>query len=322
MGLVFDAIKRASTFNKDVIDHPQAKRNGKVHKHSGDDGWRRQRETASKTGAVLPHAATAHASRLTNVATHQLSPFGVESHLVAVKDPRSPHCERFRTLRTKLLEAGERRQMRAFVISSAGVGEGKTLTSLNLGWMLAQTDGLQALIIDSDLRHPCATRYLGIKRPRGLSDLLVGKTTLEEAIVRLDPAGLFLLPGGAAREDVAELLSGPAYDRILSEARELFDYILIDAPPLGIFTDANVLMNHADGALIVVRAGKTRYALIDRLLEQIPREKLLGVVLNCVDEQFDEASYYYPREYYARRTGELGINDVISEGREEVAITG
>ncbi len=82
---------------------------------------------------------------------------------------------------------------------------------------------------------------------------------LDDAIVRLDPAGLHLLPGGKPRDDVAELLSGPTYARVLTEARRMFDYIIIDAPPLGIFTDANVLMSRADGALLVVRAGKTRY---------------------------------------------------------------
>ena len=73
----------------------------------------------------------------------------------------------------------------------------------------------------------------------------------------------------------------------------MFDYIIIDAPPLGIFTDANVLINRADGALLVVRAGKTRYAMVDKLLEQLPRERMLGVVLNRADEELDSSSYYY-----------------------------
>jgi capsular exopolysaccharide synthesis family protein len=211
--------------------------------------------------------------------------------------------------------------MRAFVITSAGVGEGKTLTALNLAWLLAQTEGMRALIIDSDLRQPCATNYLGIDAPVGLSDVLGGSVKVEDAIVRLDPAGLYLLPGGKARDDVAELLSGPSYARLLTDVRRMFDYIIIDAPPLGIFTDANVLMNRADGALLVVRSGKTRYTMVDKLLEQIPREKLLGVVLNRVDERIDESAYYYQRGYYNRdrtlttaRTQELQ-----GEHQEEVA---
>jgi capsular exopolysaccharide synthesis family protein len=212
-------------------------------------------------------------------------------------------------------------QMRAFVITSAGVGEGKTLTALNLAWLLAQTEGMRALIIDSDLRQPCATDYLGIDASIGLSDVLGGGVRVEDAIVRLDPAGLYLLPGGKARDDVAELLSGPSYARLLSDVRKMFDYIIIDAPPLGIFTDANVLMNRADGALLVVRSGKTRYSSVDKLLEQIPREKLLGVVLNRVDEQVDETAYYYQRRYYNRDRGLTTANtqQLPGERQEEVA---
>src|SRR5258705_8503005 len=187
--------------------------------------------------------------------------------------------------------------MRAFVITSAGVGEGKTLTALNLAWLLAQTDGVRALIIDSDLRQPCATDYLGIEAPVGLSEVLGGEVKLEDAIVRLDPAGLYLLPGGKARDDVAELLSGPTYARVIAEARRMFDFIIIDAPPLGIFTDANVLIDRADGALMVVRAGKTRYAMVDKLLQQLPRERMLGVVLNRADEELESNTYYQQRYY-------------------------
>jgi capsular exopolysaccharide synthesis family protein len=269
-------------------------------------------------GATL---GAAGAARVGGFVSYDISPTRVEPHLVAVSQPRSPYCEQFRSLRTKLLQAGERKQMRAFVITSGGVGEGKTLTALNLAWLLAQTEGVRALIIDSDLRQPCATEYLGIDVSKGLSEVLGGQIRHEEAIVRLDPAGLYLLPGGKARADVAELLSGPSYARLLTDVRKMFDYIIIDAPPLGIFTDANVLMNRADAALLVVRSGKTRYTLIDRLLEQIPREKLLGIVLNRVDEQFDESAYYYQRRYYNRDRGltDSKIKQLPGE-REEAAI--
>jgi polysaccharide biosynthesis transport protein len=198
------------------------------------------------------------------------------------------------------LQAGERQQMRTFVVTSAGVGEGKTLTALNLSWLLAQTDGVRALVIDSDLRQPCATDYLGIDAPVGLSEVLGGDIGLEEAIVRLDPAGLYLLPGGRARDDVAELLSGPTFARLIADCRRMFDYIIIDAPPMGIFTDANVLISRADAALLVVRAGKTRYALVDKLLEQLPKDRLLGIVLNRADEQVDSTAYYYQQRYNRR----------------------
>ena len=101
------------------------------------------------------------------------------------------------------MQASEREQMRTFVITSAGMGEGKTLTALNLAWLLAQTEGVRTLLIDSDLRQPCATDYLAIDAPRGLSEVLGGELSLREAVVRLDPAGLYLLPGGQTRDDIS-----------------------------------------------------------------------------------------------------------------------
>ena len=268
-------------------------------------------------GATLDAAGSA---RVGGFVSYDISPARVEPHLIAVSQPRSAYCEQFRSLRTRILQSGERLQTRAIVVTSAGIAEGKTLTALNLAWLLAQTEGVRALVIDSDLRQPCATDYLGIDAPVGLSEVLGGYLSLEDAIVRLDPAGLHLMPGGKPRDDVAELLSGPSYARLLNDVRRMFDYIIIDAPPLGIFTDANVLMNRADGALLVVRAGKTKYGVLDKLLEQIPKDKLMGVVLNRSDDQPDSSSYYYQHRYYSKDRRLSEPKAVMTEKEEEVAV--
>ena len=289
-----------------------------AHTANAPDGSALPGGIASRAaGATLDAAG---AGRAAEFMSYDVSAARVEPHLVAITQPRSAYCEQFRSLRTRVLQAGEHQQMRAFVITSAGVGEGKTLTALNLAWLLAQTEGVRALVIDSDLRQPCATDYLGIDLSVGLSEVLGGDLALEDAVVRLQPAGLYLLPGGKARDDVAELLSGPTYSRVLKEARRLFDYVIIDAPPLGIFTDANVLIDRADGALLVVRAGKTRYVAVDRLLDQLPRERMLGVVLNRVDEEFDPNAYYYQHRYYNRDRAliEDGSKRALKNREEEV----
>jgi capsular exopolysaccharide synthesis family protein len=153
---------------------------------------------------------------------------------------------------------------------------------------------------------PSLADYLGIETDKGLSHVLAGTATLAESIVRLEPAGLHILAGGDARNDVAELISGPKFKEILREAREMFDYIIIDAPPLGIFTDATVLINQADGAMLVVRANRTRYSVIDRILEPLPKERLLGVVLNQSDDVMDESHYNYGYYNYKR------LNETLS----------
>ena len=333
MGRVYDALKRAESAQRHFKPTKSSVgRNGNsgnvsyfVPKHGHEHPWEGSPFTAmpaafnsastahtaeGTTGQALPGGSTSRdagatldavgSTRAVEFASREVSAARVEPHLVAITEPRSPECEQFRSLRTRLLQAGERERKRAFVITSAGVGEGKTLTALNLAWLLAQTDGVKALIIDADLRQPCVADYLGIETECGLSEVLTGETRLNEAIIRLEPAGLHLLPGGAAREDVAELLSGPRFGRLLDEARQHFDYIIIDAPPLGVFTDANLLINRADSAILVVRASRTRYAVVDRLLEQLPRERLLGVVLNRSDTKPEDNDYYYqPRRLHS-----------------------
>ena len=359
MGRVFDALRRASTAENSgaptrqpvnsarrsdgpTISGALSAREIEEQLLSGSSIMSVSRETAPRSassahtadvpgGSALPGGIAsrdagatldaAGATRAGGFVTYDISPARVEPHLVAISQPRSAYCEQFRSLRTRLLQSGERLQMRAFVVTSTGIAEGKTLTALNLGWLLAQTEGVRALVIDSDLRRPCATDYFGIDATVGLSEVLGGQVRLEDAIVRLNPAGLYLLPGGRPRDDVAELLSGPSYARILTEVRRMFDYIIIDAPPLGVFTDANVLMSRADGALLVVRAGKTRYAAVDKLLEQIPRERLLGIVLNRAEDQPDPTSYYYQHRYINREP-EINValgNRLPGERREEEA---
>jgi capsular exopolysaccharide synthesis family protein len=271
---------------------------------------------------ILQTAATENAkiAGQTNVAspafefaTIEIAPENVEPHLIAIRHPRSPHCEEYRSLRTQILHEAERRRengkiMQAIVVASARPGEGKTTTAANLAWLLAQTDGVSCLLIDSDLRMPSLADYLGVNEKPGLSDVFDGTVELEQAIVRLNPAGLHLLPGGAARDDVAELLSGNAFRRVLNRARQMFDYIIIDAPPLGIFTDAAVLINHSDGAMLVVKANKTHYSAVNRLLENLPRDRMLGVVLNgsCDDLAETHYSYYYDYAENKKRTSKNG----------------
>jgi len=227
----------------------------------------------------------------------------IEPRLVAISQPHSSYCEEYRSLRTQVLHKSQKQKLQSIVVASVGPNEGKSVTALNLAWLLAQTDGVRALLIDSDLRLPSLSEYLGLETSnRGLSEVLAGRSTLNDSIIKLEPSGLHLLPGGEPRSDVAELLSGPRFKDILREAREMFDYVIIDAPPLAVFTDAAVLINHADGAILVVRVNQAKYKDVDRILEQLPRERMMGVVVNQSDELLDESSASYG--YYRKRQAE------------------
>lgn len=216
----------------------------------------------------------------------------INPRLVSITQPRSPYCEEYRNLRTQILHKSKKRKLQAIVVASVGPSEGKSITALNLSWLFAQTDGVRALIIDSDLRRPSLEEYLGLGTGLGLSEVLTGGASLMDSVVRLQPSGLYLLPGGEARDDVAELISGPRFAEILNEARAYFDFIIIDAPPLGIFTDASLLINLADGAMLVIRANHTKYRDVDRILDTIPRERMLGTILNQSEVPLMDESYY------------------------------
>jgi len=243
----------------------------------------------------LPTSIGTPVSALSGVPEMSVDILSVDPHAVSVTQPQSIYCEEYRNLRTHLLRQSKMDMLQAIVIACVGMGEGKSITALNLSWLLAQTEGITALLIDWDLRRPSLSGYLGLNLKSGLSNVIDGSIGLTEGIVKLNPAGLYLLPGGRARSDVAELISGGLFAQILNEARGIFDYVIIDAPPLGIFTDAAVLINQADAALLVVAANQTSFKDVDRVLESVPRERMLGVVLNKSDESLVHSGYYdYP----------------------------
>lgn len=265
-------------------------------------------------GSELTAGAKLNAETLTRVASRTLPDFvswevdatRVEPRLVTITAPNSSYCEEYRSLRTHVLHKSQRQNLKSIVVASVNPSEGKSVTALNLAWMLAQTDGVKALIIDADLRVPSLADYLGVDTDKGLSHVLAGECSVTDAIVRLEPSGLHILPGGEARQDVAELISGSRFQEILAEAREMFDYIIVDVPPLGVFTDATVLINQADAAILVVRANRTRYSTLDRILDPLPKERLLGVVLNQSEEVMRESLYNYGSYNYKR------LNETLS----------
>ena len=259
-------------------------------------------ETGLTAGAKLNVESSARSivKQLPDFVSWSIDAERVEPRLVAITHPNSSYCEEYRSLRTHVLHKSQRKKLQSIVVASVNPSEGKSITALNLSWLLAQTDGARCLVIDCDLRMPSLVDYLGIEAEKGLSDILTADATLADTIIKLEPSGLHILPGGEARNDVAELISGPKFKQILLEAREMFDYVIIDAPPLGIFTDATVLINHADGAMLVVRANRTKYASLERVLEQLPKERMLGVVLNQSEDVMDESHYNYGYYNYNR----------------------
>jgi len=188
-------------------------------------------------------------------------PEAPERPLIVHTDPRNPRAESFRALRTNLQflavnQTGDARG-RSFVISSAGPGEGKSTTAANLALALAETDARVALI-DGDLRLPMIAEYMGIEGAAGLTNLLIGRADIPDVMQRWGKGGLYVLPAGHLPPNPSELLGSRQMTELLDTLTAHFDFVIIDAPPLLLVTDAAVLSKIADGALLVAASGSTR----------------------------------------------------------------
>jgi polysaccharide biosynthesis transport protein len=227
--------------------------------------------------------------------------------LVTQVRPQSQMAESYRALRTSLLLSNLGSPPKVIMVTSALPQEGKTTTSINCAVVLAQglaQKGGNVLLIDADLRRPSIHKTLGMGPRSGLSNVLTGTTTLEQAITRtsiLD--NLFVLPAGTPPPNPAELLASPEMRDLLVQLREQYEHIVVDTPPSLSVTDAVVLSPRADAVVLVIRSGQTTKQSLRRardILAQVSA-KVVGVLLNAVD--LSSPDYYYYYEYqgkYAR----------------------
>jgi capsular exopolysaccharide synthesis family protein len=212
-------------------------------------------------------------------------------------------AESYRALRTSLLLSNLGSPPKVIMVTSALPQEGKTTTSINTAVVLAQK-GVRVLLIDADLRRPSIHKTLGMGPHSGLSNVLTGSTTLEQAITHTAILpNLFVLPAGTPPPNPAELLASANMRDVLTELRGQYDHIVIDTPPSLSVTDAVVLSPRADAVLLVIRSGQTTKQALRRsrdILTQV-NAKVVGVLLNAVD--LSSPDYYYYYEYqgkYAR----------------------
>jgi capsular exopolysaccharide synthesis family protein len=201
--------------------------------------------------------------------------------LVTVHDPSGAASEAYRMLRTNLFYALIDSPPKIIVLTSANVGEGKSTTAANLGVALVQVDK-KVLLLDCDLRHPRLHSMFGVSNTSGLVDILAGART--EEVWREPIPGLKLVCAGSPPPNPAELLSSRRSAEFLAEMRRRFDYVLVDAPPVGI-SDSAVLAVHGDGVLLVLdsqrtRKGPLRHAI--RVLRGVGAN-ILGTVMNNFD---------------------------------------
>ena len=214
----------------------------------------------------------------------------------------APRTESFRVLRTNLQFLDLDRQPRSIVISSAVPGEGKSVTSANLAVALAQL-GQRVLLVDGDLRRPNVAGMLGLDSAIGVTSVLVGDVELKEAIQVHESSGLHLLASGALPPNPTEILQSRVTKELVAEVSDLYDMVIIDAPPLLPVADAAVLAKITDGAILVTRYGSTTREQLKAAVARLDgvSARLFGVVLNVVTRRGSVTQYnYYDQEAVAR----------------------
>lgn len=214
-------------------------------------------------------------------------------HLITKSNPRSPISEQYRTLRTNLHFAAVDEELRTMLVTSAGPSEGKSSTVANLAIVYAQQEK-KVLLVDADLRKPTVHYTFRVDNRRGLSSVLVGELTLEEAATKSDVTNLDILSSGPIPPNPSELLGSKAMAKFISDAKSYYDLIIFDTPPVLAVTDAQILADQTDGALLVVRSKQTdqEAAVKAKELLEPASAKLLGVVLNDREQTKDQYYYY------------------------------
>ena len=200
--------------------------------------------------------------------------------------------EQYRRLAAALHHAQASTGVKVVMIASAVAEEGKTLTAANLALTLSESYRRNVLLIDADLRRPSLHTIFKVRGSPGLNEGLVAPEEPKLPLHDVSPR-LTVLPAGMPNSDPMAGLTSRRMQTLIDEAREAFGWVIIDTPPVGLLTDANLLASMVDGAVLVIKAGSTPYDLVKKAIDTIGPAKVLGVVLNRADTGKGRYSYQY-----------------------------
>ena len=186
--------------------------------------------------------------------------------------------ERYRMLRTKILQEREKKFFRSLVVTSANPQEGKTVTVLNLALSFAALPSFKVLVVDGDMRKGTLGDWLGVDRDRpGLSNLIEGSARLDQVLLKSDELALHVMPRGNAH--ICDLQSSQ-FDSYFRQMVGEYDLVLVDTPPVNVITDVQIMAASCDAILLIARAFSTTTKSLEEAVEKLHTFRLIGTVLN------------------------------------------
>ena len=226
-----------------------------------------------------------------------------DSYLIDPNRPHDAHTEEFRTLRTRLNHIQKLQPLHTVVVTSSCPAEGKSFTVVNLALAEAQLEGNLTLLADFDFRRPVLHNIFQVDRSPGITDYLRGRAPLAAAIRKLAGTNLFIMPAGESVLNPLELLNLEEARTLLRQLPAVFNWILLDSPPLLFAADANLLATMCHGTVLVVRIGSTTIDSVTRALQSLCENNVLGIVANGAHagELYSKYTYYYSSYYYKDR---------------------
>jgi len=213
--------------------------------------------------------------------------------------PDSPHAEAYRVLRTNLLFSRKDPKTNSITVVSGGAGEGKSTTIFNLATVFAQ-NGSRVLLVDSDLRRPSLHKLLNVSNSLGLTNFLLKQNTLEEVIQTTSLPTLHFLASGKLPSSSLGILNSAQMRDFIQKAKERYDFVFFDSPPIMGVSDASILASEVDMSLLVIQYRKYPQVMTLRAKQMVEKVggNLLGVVLNNINISQDSYYYYYSGYYY------------------------
>jgi capsular exopolysaccharide synthesis family protein len=201
--------------------------------------------------------------------------------------------EVFRKLRSRLLESRDASPFKSFLVTSGVPGEGKTFVATNLALTLAGRDNSRVLLIDGDLRKPAVHTVLGTVSKPGFAEYLAGIAEIEDILQHGPIPNFSFIPAGEGAEHAAELTADRKVEVLMARMASAFDWIIIDSPPVIVVSDPVNLARACDAVLLVTRAVSTPFPIIQKVKNELSGSRLLGLVLNGVEDSSHSYGYYH-----------------------------